>query len=65
VEGQSIARQLIVETRFGATDETEKNRRTVRHGDFYEGCVTVIKGSGLVNSSERDRRRSRQSASLS
>jgi hypothetical protein len=33
-----------------ATDETEKNRGTVRHGDFYEVRVTVIKGSGFVNS---------------
>jgi hypothetical protein len=33
-----------------ATDETEKNIGTVRHGDFYEGRVTVIKGSGFVDS---------------
>jgi hypothetical protein len=33
-----------------ATDETE-NRGTVRHGDFYEGRVAVVKGSGFVNSS--------------
>jgi hypothetical protein len=36
-----------------ATDETEKNRGTVRHDDFYEGRVTVIKGSGFLNSLER------------
>jgi hypothetical protein len=40
-------------TRFVATDETEQNRGTVRHGDFYPGRVTVKKGSGFVNSSER------------
>jgi hypothetical protein len=26
-----------------ATDETEKNRGTVRNGDFYEGRMSVIK----------------------
>jgi hypothetical protein len=49
------------ETCFVATDEKGKNRGTVRYGDFYEGRVTVIKGSGFVNSSETVRRRSRQS----
>jgi hypothetical protein len=52
-------------TRFVATDETEKNRGTVRYGDFYEGRVTLIRGSEFVNSSERDRHRSRQSESVS
>jgi hypothetical protein len=33
------------ETRFVATDETQNNRGTATHGDFYEGRVTVIKGS--------------------
>jgi hypothetical protein len=51
--------------RFVATDGTEKNRGTIRHGDFYEGRVTFMKGSGFINSSERDRRRSRRSESLS
>ncbi|PNF33962.1 hypothetical protein B7P43_G04653 [Cryptotermes secundus] len=32
------------------TDKTENKRETVRHGDFYSGCVEVIKGSGFVNS---------------
>jgi hypothetical protein len=58
-----------IETRFLTTDEIEKNRGTVRHGDFYEGHVRVTKGSGFVNSSEkereRERRPSRQSESLS
>jgi hypothetical protein len=30
--------QLLSGERFVATDETEKNR----HGDFYEGHVTVV-----------------------
>jgi hypothetical protein len=34
-----------IETRFGATDETEKNKETVRYGDFYEGHAIVIKSS--------------------
>jgi hypothetical protein len=28
----------------------QKNRGTVRHGDFYSGCMAVIKGSAFVNS---------------
>jgi hypothetical protein len=31
-----------------STGETVKNRGTVRYGDFYEGRVTVIKGSGFI-----------------
>jgi hypothetical protein len=31
-----------------ATDETESNIGTVRHGDFYSVSVEVIKGSGFV-----------------
>jgi hypothetical protein len=40
---------------FVATDETENNREqlTVRHGDFYLGCVIVIKVSAFVNSRDR------------
>jgi hypothetical protein len=36
-----------------ATGETENNRGTLRYGDFYEGHVEVIKGSGFVNSNMR------------
>jgi hypothetical protein len=36
------------------TDETEKNKVTVRHGDIYEGRVRVMKGSGFENSSGTD-----------
>jgi hypothetical protein len=39
-----------IETQFVATDEREKNRGTVRHGDFCEGRLTIIKGSGFVDS---------------
>jgi hypothetical protein len=28
---------------------TQKQRGTVRHGDFYPGPVAVIKGSAFVN----------------
>jgi hypothetical protein len=28
----------------------QKNRGTVRHGDFYRGLLAVIKGSTFVNS---------------
>jgi hypothetical protein len=33
-----------------AVDETENNRGAVRHGDFCEGRVTVMKDSGFVDS---------------
>jgi hypothetical protein len=32
-----------IETCFLATDETEKNRGTVRHVGFYPGLMEVIK----------------------
>jgi hypothetical protein len=35
---------------FQVMDETEKNRGAVRHGDFYLGCVEVIKASKFMNS---------------
>jgi hypothetical protein len=41
-----------IESRFVETDETEEIRGAVRPGDFYEGRLSVIKGSGFVNSSE-------------
>lgn len=47
-----IELRLLSGGRFVATDEME-NRGTVRHGDYCEGSVTIIKGSGSVNSSER------------
>jgi hypothetical protein len=47
-----------IDTRFVATDETEKKRGTVRHSDFYEGRLTVIKGVDSCNSSERERQTS-------
>lgn len=43
-----------IETRFVATDETEKTRGIIRH----EGRVTVILGSELANSSEGERQTS-------
>jgi hypothetical protein len=49
-----------IETRFVATDETGKHRGTLRHGDFYEGRVTVIKGRGFGKSSEGETERGRQ-----
>jgi hypothetical protein len=47
-----------------ATDETEKNRGSVRYSDFYESSVTVIKGIGFVNSSERERQTSSKQLSI-
>jgi hypothetical protein len=29
---------------------TQKNRETVRHGDFYSGRIAIIKGSAFANS---------------
>jgi hypothetical protein len=43
-----------IDARFVETDEIEKNGGIVRHDDFYEGRVTVIKVSVFVNSSERE-----------
>jgi hypothetical protein len=42
-----------IATRFVATDETEKNRGTVRHGHFYPVYVAVIKEVHFVIPRER------------
>jgi hypothetical protein len=39
---------------FVTKNEPENNRGTVRHYDLYAGRVTIIKGSGFVNSRSRD-----------
>jgi hypothetical protein len=43
-----------IDTRFGATDETENNRGTARHDDLDSGSPAGIRGSEFVNSRDSD-----------